>query len=179
MLNAWHRAGHCRASSNLGDFGLPNLASLIEFAGLCGIAFCLGAGAGYLKNSHFWIADAIAATEDEPPQVVNRSRKGDRVPAMMIDPSTRPAGLQEGFGTLEVGGPANATITIRDASGRLLFELDPLRRTTVISKRDVGGAPSSKEQRGRVAPTVVPVGRQVECDPPSSSRLVGSRWPLA
>jgi hypothetical protein len=154
------------------------LGGLIEFAGLCGIAFCLGAGAGYLKNSHFWTTEAIAATEDRP-QVVNQSRKSDRLPAMMIDPSTRSAGLQGGFGTLEVGGPPNATITIRDANGRLVFELDPLRRRTVISKREVRGVPPSKEQRGPMAPKsrVVPVGRQVECDPPSS-RLVGSECPL-
>jgi hypothetical protein len=172
MLNAWHRAGHCRASSNLADFGLPNLAGLIEFAGLCGLAFCLCAGAGYLKNSHFWTTEAIAATEDKP-QVVNRSRKSDRLHAIMIDPSTPSAGLQEGFGTVHI-----ATITIRDANGRLVFELDPLKRTTVISKREVRGVPS-KEPGGHVAPKsrVVPVGRQVECDPPSS-RLVGSGCPL-
>jgi hypothetical protein len=178
MFDRLHRAGSCRASSNIGDFCLPELARLIEFAGLCGIAFCLGAGAGYLKNSHFWTTEAIAATEDRP-QVVNRSRKSDRLPAMMIDPSTHSAGLQEGFGTLELGGPANATITIRDANGRLVFELDPLRRTTVIPKREVRGVPSSREPGGQVAPKsrVVPVVRQLECDPPSS-RLVGSRCPL-
>jgi hypothetical protein len=150
---------------------------LIDFAGLCGIAFCLGAGAGYLKNSHFWTADAIAATiaaTQDKPQVVDRSRKSDRLPAMMVDP-TRSGGLQEGFGMLEVGGPTNATITIRDANGRVVFELDPLKRTTVISKREGRGVPSSKEPSGHVAPKsrVVPVRRQVECDPPSS-RLVGS-----
>jgi hypothetical protein len=168
---------HCRAL--VGDSCLPNLGGLIEFAGLCGIAFCLGAGAGYLKNSHFWTTEAIAATEDRP-QVANRSRKSDRLPAAMTDPSAHSAHLQEGFGTLEVGDPVNATITIRDANGRLLFELDPLRRTTVISKREVRGVPSPKEPGGQAPKsTVVPVGRQVECDPPSSSRLVGSRCPLA
>jgi hypothetical protein len=157
---------HCRAL--VGNSCLPNLGGLIEFAGLCGIAFCLGAGAGYLKNSHFWTTEAIAATEDRP-QVVNRSRKGDRFPAMMMDRPSRPAGLQEGFGTLEVGGPPNATITVRDANGRLVFALDPLRRMTVISKREVRGLPSSKEPGGHVPKsTIVPVGRQVECDPPRS-----------
>jgi hypothetical protein len=174
MLNALHRAGHCRASPNVGDFGLPSLAGLIEFAGLCGIAFCAGAGAGYLKNSHFWTTEAIAATEDKP-QVVNGSRKGHRLAAMMVDPSTRSVGLQEGFGTLEVAGPVNATITIRDANGRLVFELDPLRRTTVISKREARGVPSSKEPGGQIAPKspVVPVGGPGECDAPGS-RFVGS-----
>ena len=126
MSDPLHRAGYCRASSNVGVFCLPNLAGLIEFAGLCGLAFCLGAGVGYLKNSHFWTTEAIAATEDKP-QVVNRSRKGDRLPAMMIDPSTRSTDPQDGFGMLEVGGPLDVTITIKDADGRLVFELDPLR----------------------------------------------------
>ena len=50
-----------------------------EFAGLCGIACCIGAGTAlYLENSHFWTTEAIAAIEDKP-QVVNRLRKGDRL----------------------------------------------------------------------------------------------------
>jgi hypothetical protein len=172
-----HRAGHCRDKAS--EFSIPTLAELIEFAGLCGIAFCLGAGAGYLKNSHFWTTEAIAAAEDRP-QVVNRAPKGDRLPATSIDPSTRSTGLQEGFGALEVSGPPNATITIRDADGWPVFELDPLRRTTVISKREVRRVPS-KEQSGPIAPKsrIVPLGRQVECDPPSSSHWIGSRCPLA
>jgi hypothetical protein len=168
MSDPLRRAGHCRTSLNVGDFCLPKLAGLIEFAGLCGLAFCLGVGAAIcLKNSHFWTTDAVAATEDKP-QVVNRSRKGDRLPATAIDPSTRSAGPQDGFGMLEVGGPPNATITIRDANGRLVFELDPLRRTTVISKREARGVPSSKEPGGYVTPKsrVVPVGRSDGCDPP-------------
>jgi len=66
--------------------------------------------------------------------VVNRSHKGDRLPVSMADSRTRPADPQDGFGTPVVGDPPNARITIRDGTGRLLIELDPLRRTTVISK---------------------------------------------
>ena len=163
--------------SDVGNLGLPTLPGLIDFAGLCGIAFCVGAGAALcLKKSHSWTIEAIAAAEDKP-QVVNRSRKGDR--PVMTDPSARSAGPQEGFGTLELGEPANATITIRDGNGRLLFELDPLRRTTVISKREARGVPPSRELDRPVAPKsrVVPAGRQVECDPPTS-RLVGSGCPV-
>jgi len=56
-----------------------------------------------------------------------------------------------------------------------MFELDPLRRTTVISKREARGVPSSKDRGGPSAPKsrVVPVGGPSECDPPSS-RLVSS-----
>jgi hypothetical protein len=164
------------ASSNVGNFGLPKLIGLIEFAGLCGIAFLCGAGAAELRleNSLFWATEATAATEDKP-QVVNRLGKDDRLPSMMIDPSTRSADLQDGFGMLEVGGPLNATITVRDAKGRLVFEVDPLRHTTVISKRDARGVPSWKERGGPIAPKsrVVPVERPGECDPPSS-RFIGS-----
>jgi hypothetical protein len=163
--------GRCRdlASSNTGNFGLPTLTGLIEFAGLCGIAFGIGAGARlYMKNSHFWTTEAIAATEDKQ-QVVNRSRKDDRLPAMIIDRSPRSAGSQDGFGMLEVGGPLNAKVTIRDAKGRLVFEVDPLRRTTVIAKQDARRVPSSKEPGRYIAPKsrVVPVGRPRECDLPS------------
>jgi hypothetical protein len=143
------------------------LTGLVEFAGLFGIAVCLGAGAAlYMKNLRFWTTEAIAAIEDEP-QVVNRSHKDDRL-AMIVDPSPRSAGAQDGFGMLEVGGPLNAT-TIRDPNGRLVFELDPLRRTTVIAKREAHQVPSSKEPGRHIAPKsrVVPIGRPGDRDPPS------------
>jgi hypothetical protein len=160
---ARERQRRSRASSNLGRLGLSTLT------GLCGVAVCcLGAGAGlYLKNSHFWTTEAIAATEQRP-QVVNRSHKDDRL-AMIVDPSPRSAGPQDGFGMLEVGGPLNATITIRDANGRLVFELDPQRRTTVIAKREAHRVPSSKEPGRYIAPKsgAVPLGRPSNCDPAS------------
>jgi hypothetical protein len=146
----------------------------IKFAGLCGIGLCLGAGAAlYLEISHFWTTEAIAASEDKP-QVVNRLRKDDRLHARTTDPRARSADAQDGFGMLEIGGPVNATITIKDTNGRLVFEFDPLKRTTVISKREARGAPSSKEQGGQIAPKsrVVPVEMPRECYPPTS-RLVG------
>jgi hypothetical protein len=150
-----------RWSPALDRLSLPTLTGLVEFAGLCGIAVCLGAGGWlYLKNS-----EAIAATEDKP-QVVNRSHKDGRL-AMIADPSPRPAGPQGGFGMLEVGGPVNATITIRDANGRLVFELDPRRRTTVIAKREVGQMPSLKEPGQYMAPKsrALPVARPSNCNP--------------
>jgi hypothetical protein len=156
------------ASPNMRRLALTTLTGLIEFAGLSGIAVCLGAGASlYIKNSHFWTTDAIAAIEDKP-QVVNRSHKDDRL-AMIVDPSLPSAGPQDGFGMLEVGGPLNATITIRDANGQLVFELDPLRRTTVIAKREAHRVPPLKEPGPHMAPKsrVVPVGRPSDCDPPS------------
>ena len=81
---------------------------------------------------------------------------------MIVDPSPRSAGPQDGFGRLEVGGPLDATITIRDANGRLVFELDPLTRTTVIAKRE------AKEPGQYIAPKsrVVPIGPS-NCGPPS------------
>jgi hypothetical protein len=157
------------ARSNASNFSLSMLAGLIDFAGLCGVAFCVGAGAElYLKTPHFWTTEAIAAAEDQP-QVVNRSHRGDRLPAMNMDPLTRSAGPQEIFGTLEVEGPLNATITMKDANGRLVFELDPLRRTTVIAKHEARGAPSSIEPGGHIAPKsrVMPLGRPSDCDLPS------------
>jgi hypothetical protein len=178
MWDPFHRAGRSRdvaedhqrwssASPNLANFGFPKLPDLIEFAGLCGTAFCLGAGAAlYLENSHVWTTEAIAATEDRP-QIVNRLRKDDRLPATARDRWSRSADVQDGFGMLEVGGSLNATITIRDAKGRLVFELDPVRRTTVISKREARGVPSPKEQDGQTAPKsrVVPVEGAGDCDP--------------
>ena len=156
------------ASSNMDRLGLITLTGVIEFAGLFGIAVCLGAGAGlYLKNSHLWTTEAIAAIGGKP-QVVNRSHKDDRL-AMIVDPSPRSTGPQDGFGMLEVGGPLTATITIRDANGRLVFELDPVRRTTIIAKREAGRVPSSKEPGGPMAPKsrVVPGRRPTDCDPPN------------
>jgi hypothetical protein len=161
------------ASSIVGNFGLPRLIGLIELAGLCGIAFLVGAGVAalHLETSHFWTTEATAASDDEP-QVVNRSRKDDRLPTLMIeDPSTRStASLRGGFGMLEVGGPLTATVTVRDSKGRVVFEMDPLRHTTFVSKRDARVVPSPKEQGGPIAPKsrVVPVERPGECDPPSS-----------
>jgi hypothetical protein len=143
----------------------------IKFAGLCGIALCLGAGSAlYMDISHLWTADAIAASEYKL-QVVNRLRKDDRLlPARTTDPRAGSLDPQDGFGTLEVGGPVNARIAIRDANGRLVFELDPLRRTTVVSKRQPREVPPSKEQGGQTAPKsrVVPVRLPRECDPPGS-----------
>jgi hypothetical protein len=71
---------------------------------------------------------------------------------------------------LEIGGPVNARIAIKDAKGRLVFELDPLRRTTVISKREPREVPPSKGQGGQTAPKsrVVPVKMPRECDPRTS-----------
>jgi hypothetical protein len=176
MSDQLHRAGRSResaqddprssASPNLGNFGLPELSEVIELGGVCGIAFCVGASAAlYLENSHFLTTEAIAASQDRP-QIVNRSRKGDRLPATMTGHWSDSADVQDGFGTLEVGDSFNTTITVRDAKGRLVLELDPVRRTTVISKREPRGAPSSKEQGRPVAPksSVVPVEKPSECD---------------
>jgi hypothetical protein len=174
------RASSIRPPTELGHF--LQLKRLIEFAGLCGFAFCVGAGAAlYAENSPFWTTQAIAKGENES-QVVDRSRKGDRLQAETKDRWARPAETQDGFGGLEVAGPLSAAITIRDANGRLVFELDPLRRTTIISKRRAHGVPPSEEQSGRGAPKsrVVPADRPGECDPPTSPpvgsgilRLVG------
>jgi hypothetical protein len=119
----------------------------------------------YMKNLRFWTTEAIAAIEGKP-QIVNRSHKDDRL-AMIVDSSPRSAGPQDSFGMLEVGGLLNATITIRDANGRLVFELDPLRRTTVIAKREARRVPSSKEPGMAPKPRVVPMGKPSGCDPPS------------
>jgi hypothetical protein len=156
------------ASSNMRRLALTALTGLVEIIGLSAIAVCLGAGAAlYMKKSRFWTTEAIAAIEDKP-QVVNRSRKQDRL-AMIVDSSPRSAGPQDGFGMLEVGGPLNTTITIRDSNGWLVFELDPLRRTTVVAKREGRRVPSSKEPGPHMAPKsrVVPIGRPSDCDPPS------------
>jgi hypothetical protein len=98
---------------------------------------------------------------------VNRSHKDHRL-TMIVDPSPRSAGPQDGLGALEVWGPLNATITIRDANGRLVFELDPLSRTTVIAKREAPRVPSAKEPGQYIAPKskVVPL-EPSNCGPPS------------
>src|SRR5262249_19823948 len=120
--------GWSSVPSNVSSLGLPTLTGLIDFAGLCGIAFCVGAGAALgLKDSHSGEMKAIARTEAKP-QVVNQSRKDDRLQATVVD-APRSANPQDGFGTWEVGGALIAVITVRDANGRLVFELDPLRRT--------------------------------------------------
>jgi hypothetical protein len=126
------------ASPNMGGLGPPTPTVLM---GLCGIAFCLGTGTGlYLKSWHFWTTEAIAVTEDRP-QVVNRAHKDDRLPAMITGSVASFCRPQDGFAMLD--DPVDATITIRDANGWL--ELDPLRRTTVVIKREARRVPSSKE----------------------------------
>jgi hypothetical protein len=173
MSEPLHRTGcrrnlpqaYQRWSPALGRWGLPTLTGLIGFAGLCGIAVCAGAGGGlYLKNSHVWTTEAIASIEGKP-QVVNRSHKDDRL-APIAGPSSRSAGPQDGFGMLEVGSPVNATITIRDGNGRLVFELDPLRRRTVIAKREGHRVSSVKEPGQYMAPKsrALPVARPSNCD---------------
>jgi len=164
------------SSANVGNLGVLALRGLIDFAGLCGIAFCLGAGAALcVKNSHSWTIEAIAGTEDKP-QVVNRSRKGDRLAGMDVDAPPRPADPQDGFGMLEIGGPLSAVITIRDANGRPVFELDPLRRTTAIAKREDRRVPSSGRH---IAPKskVAPAERPDACDFPSC-RVAGVMPPV-
>jgi hypothetical protein len=173
MWNPLRRAGCSRGaapedqswlstSPNLGNFGLIEFACLCGIASsLCAIAFCLATGAEfYLTNSHFWTTEAIAATEDRL-QIVNRSPKGDRLHATMTVPWSRSAGVQDSFGMLEVGGSLNAKVTIRDAKGRLVFELDPVTRTTIVSKREARGVLSPKEEGGQTTPKsrVVPVER--------------------
>jgi hypothetical protein len=89
----------------------------------------------YLWNSDFLTTEPMAIEARENALlVVNRSHKGDRLPVSMADSRTRRADPQDGFGTPVVGDQPNTRITIRDGTGRLLIELDPLRRTTVISK---------------------------------------------
>jgi hypothetical protein len=154
---------------------LRSLPRLTEFAGLCGIAFCIGAGAALLAESPpFWTTNGIATRESQP-QLVDRAGKGDRLNVRMKDPSTRAADTQGGFGGLDVAGPLNAVITIRDADGRLVFKLDPQRRTTVIFERGARDGPSPAEQDEPAGPKsrVVPADRPSECDPPGS-RLAGS-----
>jgi hypothetical protein len=117
------------------SFGARGQVGLIELVGLFGFAFCAACTSVYLGNSHFFTTEPIAieASENALP-VVKRSHKGDRLPVSTADSRTRPADPQDGFGTPVVRDPANARIAIQDGTGRLLFERDPLRRTTVISK---------------------------------------------
>jgi hypothetical protein len=126
------------ARSNIhsrGSFGARGQVGLIELVGLFGFAFCAACTSVYLGNSHFITTGPIAIEASENALlVVKRSRKGDRLPVSMADSRARPTDSQDGFGMPVVRDPPNARITIRDGTGRLLFERDPLRRTTVIAK---------------------------------------------
>jgi hypothetical protein len=118
-----------------GNFRPRGQGGLIALLRLFGLTLCAACASLYLGNSHFFATEPIAIEASENALlVVKRSHKGDRLPMGMADSRTRAGDPQEGFATPVLGDPPNARITIRDGSGRLLFELDPLRRTTVISK---------------------------------------------
>jgi hypothetical protein len=118
-----------------GNFLARGQAGLIALLGLFGLTFCAACASFYLGNSHFFATEPIAIEASENALlVVKRSHKGDRLPMGMADSRTHPGDPQNGFATPMLMDPPNARITIRDGSGRLLFELDPLRRTTVVSK---------------------------------------------
>jgi hypothetical protein len=126
-----------KTTNGSGNFSIRDRVRRDEFAGLCGLAFCIATSAELLENSHFFTTEAITTEASEKHRRVNRSHKGDRLPVGTIDSWTGSAHQQGSIGTPEVGDPPSARITIRDADGRPSFELDPLRRTTVISKTRV------------------------------------------
>jgi hypothetical protein len=136
LAKKYQRSPSARLNINSrGNFGARGQVGLIELVSLFGLVFCAACTLPYLGNSHFFTTEPIAieASENALP-VVKRSHKGDRLPVSIADSRTRPADPQDGFVTPVVGDPPNGRITIRDGTGRLLFERDPLRRTTVISK---------------------------------------------
>jgi hypothetical protein len=132
-LRAMAPADRRRDPSGPWHVSADHRVGLIEY--LCGSVFCVATGAMiYAENSHFFITEAIAIEASENvSQVANRSHKGDRLSRSMIDRYSRSANQQCGFDMPEVGDP-RSSITIKDTNGQLLFELDPQRRTTVISK---------------------------------------------
>jgi hypothetical protein len=136
FAKTYQRSPSARLNINSRDnFGARWQVGLVELVGLFGLVFCATCTLVYLGNSHFFTTEPVAIEARENALlVVNRSHKGDRLPVSMADSRTRRADPQDGFGTPVVGDPPNARITIRDRTGRLLIELDPLRRTTVISK---------------------------------------------
>jgi hypothetical protein len=136
LAKKYQRSPSARPNINSrGNFRARGHVGLIALAGPFGLAFCAACASLYVHNAHFLATEPIAieASENALP-VVNRSHKGDRLPVSVTDSRTHPADPQDGFGAPVLGDPPNARITIRDGNGRLLFELDPLRRTTVISK---------------------------------------------
>ena len=136
LAKKYQRSPSARPNINSrGNFRARGQVGLIALAGLFGLAFCAACASLFSGNSRFFATEPIAieASENGLP-VVKRSHKGDRLPVSVADSRTHPADPQEGFGAPVLGDPPNARITIRDGNGRLLFELDPLRRTTVISK---------------------------------------------
>ena len=136
LAKQYHRSTPARPNINSrANFGAREQVSLIELLGLFWLAFCAACGALYLENSLFFPTRPIAIeTSENALLVVNRSHKGDRLPVTMADLLTRPPDPQDSLGPPAVGDPPDARIAIRDGTGRLLFELDPLRGTTVISK---------------------------------------------
>ena len=136
LAKKYQRSPSARPHINsTGNFEPRGHVGLFAWAGLFGFAFCAACASLYLGNSHFLATEPITieASKNALP-VVKRSHKGDRLPVSVTDSRTDPADSQDGFGAPVLGDAPNARITIRDGTGRLLFERDPLRRTTVISK---------------------------------------------
>jgi hypothetical protein len=136
LAKEYQRSPSARPNTNSrGNFRAGSQVGLIALVGLFGLAFCAACASLFLGNSRFFATEPIAIEASEKAMlVVKRSHKADRLPMGVADSWTHPGDTQDGFATPVPGDPPNGRRTIRDGTGRLLFELDPLRRTTVISK---------------------------------------------
>ncbi len=111
---------------------------------------------------------------------VNRTGKADRLTASRVD-----RGDTNAVATVEVVGIHDAAIVYRDRDGRVLFQTDPLRNVTIVSKglvlpqltvRETSQTPPARiEAPHEVRPTL-PVGCEPLASPiaqPALARLTG------
>jgi hypothetical protein len=111
---------------------------------------------------------------------VNRAAKADRVATPRVY-----RGDDDAVATVEVVGIRDTAIVYRDRAGRVLFQTDPLRNVTVVSKGSVlpqltvretsRSTPAPVEAPRQVRPTI-PVGCEPLASPiaqPNLSHLTG------
>jgi hypothetical protein len=70
--------------------------------------------------------DVDGVLRPEPSSTVERATKGDR--------TLRPFNVGMATVSVEIQGPSDSAVTVRDRDGSLLYQLDPANRTTIVAK---------------------------------------------
>jgi len=130
------------------------LAHLTITAGMCAIPLCAWAGASMYGSSDTPSLAAAPASF----AVVDRAHKSDR-----LNHAFATAGSDASVAGVEIAGPLDAAITVRDRDGRVIYRADPANRLTIIAKRNNGATPvaPTQESGGPAKPVSEPSGTEM------------------
>jgi hypothetical protein len=136
-----------------------------------GIAAALVLGLGPVPRRDVTVAPAGGPAM--PATLVDRTRKGDRLPLAGVEEGVSP---QSTVAAVEVGSPQEPTqeptIVYRDGAGRVLFHADPANRTTAVSKGTIIPTMTIDHDRRpvneRPGPPAEPTKLKIGCEPASS-----------